>query len=891
MKRRWLFWLLFTAFIWVVITRMSEIRNLADILVQGQWEWVLVAVLLQMVYYVVLAASYQSAFWAVEVKGRLWDLLPVTFAALFVNVVAPSGSVSGMAVWADDSARRGQSAARTMAGVLLQLIADFSAFTLILIVGMVYLFIWHDLKVYEVIGAAILLGLTIGLCGILALGLWRPGLLKRLLSWLQGVMNGLARRLKRANFLEEDWAEKNATEFTEASIAIGRYPKRLALTLGIAFIGHLIDLTSLYVLFLAFHQPVTFGVLVAGYAMGILFWIVSPTPQGIGVVEGMMALVFTSLHVPSAVATTVTLAFRGLSFWLPLLVGFIILRRMKTFGAGERTLSKAWDVRLVAIVTALFGIVNVISAVTPSLLNRAAILEQFMPLVVRHGSRLAAAVAGFALLLLAGGVWRRKRMAWIATLIVLFISAVSHLIKGLDYEEALLAVALAVWLWVLRYEFHARSDQPSVWQGLRVLAMAFIFTLGYGMLGFYLLDKHYSVRFGFDDAFRQTVVMFTQFYNPGLAPTTRFGRYFADSIYFVGIITFAYAAFMLLRPVFFRQLATSTERERAEKIVSAYGRSSLARMTLLPDLAYYFSSGGSLIAYVVKGRIAVGLGDPIGPKEDLPLAIAGFKKLCEQNDWEAAFYQTLPETLAVYEAAGFRALCVGQEGVVDLHTFSIEGHSNKGLRSAYNRLSKAGYQVKFHQSPLSDELLEDLREISDEWLTMMHGSEKRFSLGWFEDDYIRNSQVAAVHNPEGWITAFANLVPEYQLNEATIDLMRRLGDVEPGTMDFLFVGLFNWAREQGYDTFDLGLSALSGVGEQSEDPVIEQILHFVYEHVNQFYNFKGLHEFKEKFHPGWSRRYLIYQGVSSLPAVWVAVVAANSGGDDFLFGSLKKPGK
>jgi phosphatidylglycerol lysyltransferase len=96
-------------------------------------------------------------------------------------------------------------------------------------------------------------------------------------------------------------------------------------------------------------------------------------------------------------------------------------------------------------------------------------------------------------------------------------------------------------------------------------------------------------------------------------------------------------------------------------------------------------------------------------------------------------------------------------------------------------------------------------------------------------------------------------------------------------MDFLFVSLFIWAREQGCAAFNLGLSALSGVGEHQEDPANERILHFVYEHIDQFYNFKGLHEFKNKFHPEWSPRYLIYPNTPSLPAVWMAVVQANSG--------------
>ena len=107
-------------------------------------------------------------------------------------------------------------------------------------------------------------------------------------------------------------------------------------------------------------------------------------------------------------------------------------------------------------------------------------------------------------------------------------------------------------------------------------------------------------------------------------------------------------------------------------------------------------------------------------------------------------------------------------------------------------------------------------------------------------------------------------------------------------MEFLFVSFFQWAKSQGYQGFNLGLSALSGVGEQADDPTIERVMHWVYEHVNQFYNFKGLHSFKEKFQPHWSPRYLIYPGLANMAQAWLAVVQANSGSTNLLTGYKSK---
>ena len=285
-----------------------------------------------------------------------------------------------------------------------------------------------------------------------------------------------------------------------------------------------------------------------------------------------------------------------------------------------------------------------------------------------------------------------------------------------------------------------------------------------------------------------------------------------------------------------------------------HGRSSLARFLLFDDKRYFFTPAGSVIGYALVGRTAVALGDPVGQQADLLPAIQAFNEHCRHNDWLPVFYQTRPDTLDLYEQAGLDSVKVGEEGIVDLQAFSLEGKAGKGLRTPFNKLTSAGYTFTVHPPPIPQALLTELRLISDEWLTTMHGSEKRFSLGWFDNDYLRAAPIGAVHAPGGWISAFVNLVPEYQLNEITVDLMRRRRETENGTMEFMFVSLFQWARAQGYQGFNLGLSSLSGLGEKPGDPALERVMHWIYQNVNQFYNFKGLHEFRQKFHPDWSPR-------------------------------------
>ncbi|MBC8444743.1 MAG: flippase-like domain-containing protein [Chloroflexi bacterium] len=359
MKRHWLLWLLTAVFFWAVVTRLTEIEELIGTLSQGRWEWVLVAAVLQIAYYAAFAALYQAAFHVVGVDSRIGELFPVVLAAVFVTAVAPSGGASAAALLVNDAARRRQSTARAAAGFLLARVANFGTFILVLIVGLIHLFLHHTLQAYQIAGAAILTGLTIVQGGLLALGLWQPERLRQVLGWVQRGLNEASCQLGRPVLLPEGWAERVTVEFGGAADAIAAHPWRLTRLLAVGLVVQLVDLVCLCALFRAFRQPVGPGVLIAGYAVGILFWIVSITPQGIGAVEGVMALAYTSLRIPAEKAVAIALAFRGLTLWLPLAIGFLVLRRLGPFSPLERAhikTAKRWGSLLLSTVLLLVAL-------------------------------------------------------------------------------------------------------------------------------------------------------------------------------------------------------------------------------------------------------------------------------------------------------------------------------------------------------------------------------------------------------------------------------------------------------------------------------------------------------------------------------------------------------
>ncbi|MCA9973716.1 MAG: lysylphosphatidylglycerol synthetase family protein, partial [Anaerolineales bacterium] len=454
--QRWLFAGLIVAFLWVIATRFAEIQRLAGTLSAGNWFWMAAAIALELAYHVGFAALFKRAFDVTDVDSSLRGLIPIAFAFLFVNTTTASGGTAGLALFVDDVRRRGGSAARATAGTLLAHAANYGMFAAILSLSLFFLYQQHDLTGLELASALILFALVAVLAGTLLLG-WRwPAALRRLLHAVQRGVNRLGGWVKRPSLLPNTWAETNAADFIEAAAAIARHPRRLGHVLLGALLVHLLHVGVLLCIFLAFDQPVTPGILLAGYTISILFMIVSPTPNGIGVVETVVPLMYSSLGVTADKGFVITFAFRGITFWIPMLIGFVLLRQLRMFRGPGRTLADSGQVRLLAVLTALMGAVNLLTAVQPTLLAPIAGLTRLSPVAVREGSRITAVLTGFILLILARGLWRHKRAAWWLTLIVLLVAVASHLLQP-DPAAALLGSLLAAYLIAQRNHFHALS--------------------------------------------------------------------------------------------------------------------------------------------------------------------------------------------------------------------------------------------------------------------------------------------------------------------------------------------------------------------------------------------------------------------------------------------------
>jgi phosphatidylglycerol lysyltransferase len=528
---------------------------------------------------------------------------------------------------------------------------------------------------------------------------------------------------------------------------------------------------------------------------------------------------------------------------------------------------------VVVVVTLGSGLVNLFSVIGPGMPERGMWLLRILPLAFLHFSRFVTLLIGFALVVSSINIYKRKRRAFKAVLGLACGSIFFHLVKGLDYEEAALSLSLVFLLLLTRRQFTVRSGPPDVRTAIVRVAVAVVVALSYGIVGFWLLDRrHFGIDFTLADAMRRTLLTVSLIGDPQLAPHTRYAHWFLDSIYLLSFAAIGYAGIALFRPVVYRFNYLPHERELATKIVSRYGRSSLDFFKLLPDKSYFFSSSGEcFLAYRVDGDFAVVLADPVGPEADIAPTVKAFSTLCEQNDWKLALYQTLPDFLSLYHDLGFKRLKIGDDAIVDLTSLTLEGRSMRKFRHRINHLEKEGVHIVRYDCPIPDDVLGQLKEVSDEWLNIPGRRERTFTVGRFVFDYIRSTPVVAAVDGSSRVQAFVNVVPSYHRSEASADLMRHRQDAPNGIMDYLFIKLFLLNKQQGYERFNLGMAPMAGFQEKEEASLQEKGVHYFFQHLNLLFSFTGLRQYKAKFATFWEPRYVVYRNVLDLPRLGIAL--------------------
>ncbi len=534
-----------------------------------------------------------------------------------------------------------------------------------------------------------------------------------------------------------------------------------------------------------------------------------------------------------------------------------------------------FPVLLVVVTTLINGLVLTFQPLFQRLAAHPRLFDMMVPYGIYHWSRSLSVAVGVTLVYLAMNLLHRKKTSWFIAVFALAFSLTIHVIRALmevrtagDATSALAGFSIFTCLanigllfWY-RKRFTVRSEPRNIHLGVAFLFVTFILAIAYGVVGFQLLaTRDFGIQFQLQDAVVRTLREFTLMGNDDLVPHTRFALWFLESLRFAGGMAGAFAVFSLFRPIEYQLRTRPAERALMSKILDQHGQDALDNYKLLPDKSYIFSaSKNCAAAYRTILDVAIHLGDPVGPADELPGFVRAYIALCHTNGWSVAFMQVSHHNVNLYKQVGLNVLKVGEDAIVDLDKFAKETKDKKDFRSRNRKLEKEGYKLEKIQPPISDELLTELQEISDEWLSLPGRRERTFSLGYFDRDQLRSDTVFVLKAPDNRKLAFVNQVRSYAPGEVSIDLMRHRNEVPNGSMDYLFVKLLVGLHSDGFKRFSLGLAALSGVGEKPDSSLEEKAVHQIYEHMNRFFSYKGLRRYKSKFDPFWEERFLVYEG-------------------------------
>lgn len=606
------------------------------------------------------------------------------------------------------------------------------------------------------------------------------------------------------------------------------------------------------------------GIYMTAIAAGLL----SNLPGGIGVFEAVLFLALPGVDRETLLGAIIV--YRLIYYVAPLMAALIALaadeahrydtRLHHAKGALAAGIRRAVTLAASGFVF-LAGVVLLASGSTPSVLDRITWIHRILPLPLLELSHLAGSVLGLALLILARGLASRLRVAYQVTVWALLAGAAASLLKGFDYEEAVVLLATAALLRASRRQFHRQGrllDQRFSLPWVIVIGTALIGALWLGIASY----RH--VPFSNE--------LWWQFSLDGDAPRS------LRAATIVVVAAIAFSVHKLLRPaapLAFENIATRGENVRA---IVAEAIDPGANAVWIGDKRLLFNEAGTaFIMYQISGRSWIALGDPVGPPATHEDLLWRYRELCDHHAGRAVFYQVTNAHLPHYIDMGMTFAKLGEDGFVDLAEFSLDGRARGDLRWARNRAAREGATFEVIRREGLSALMPQLAEVSTQWLRSKATAEKGFSLGRFSPDYLGHFDCAVVRRA-GAVVAFANLWPAPGSKTVSVDLMRYGVDAPKSVMDFLLIELMLWAKANGFERFGLGMAPLSGLESHPLASVWNKVGNLIFRNSESFYNFAGLRNYKEKFAPTWQPRYLACPTGLVVPRALFDVAVLISGG-------------
>lgn len=804
-----------------------ELRNLGPFLDQADPFWLTAGLLVTVLFIILQSGMLVHCFRSVGARLHWMLSFPLFLKRNFISTFIPGGSIASMAYLPAMLRKEPIDKHRIFqaAGV-----HGFIGILTVALVGMPVMII--GLAGNKSAGGAALAysGIVVLLVFIVALAaaMRKGGLLHRyFVKWFPGL-------------------SQQADQLFTFELSRRHFAYATLFSTGIEFTGIL----HLYIAMKAIGLPASAEAALVGYVISTLFLIISPLLRGLGAVEVSLTFILKQYGFSTVQAVEVMLLYRLFEFWLPLAAGLFAW-----LWKGKHLFMRL----LPPVMIFALGVVNIFSVLTPPIAYRVRLLREYLPVSSIHASNWLVILIGGILMVTAAFLFRGLRNAWWLALVLSGVSLFGHLTKALDYEEASLAFSVILILLITHRQYRQKSNARLLHISVITAAGTGIMILLFGTVGFHFLDqRHFGHSFTWYGSFRHAVLGLLPFDDGSLQPLTRFGHEFMVSLKVLGTGAWLFLFWTLIRPYMHREKGSGYAFEKAAFLLHEYGHSAVDHFKTGRDkLIFILEEMDAFIAYRIANGFAIVLEEPVCPEHQKIPVLMEFEKHCRIMGLIPAFYRVDAESLYYFESLRKKKLLIGQEAIMDVTGFSLEGRGAKAFRNTLNSLKNKGYACRVFKAPHPAAFLEQLRAVSDDWLEVWRRSEMVFSQGCFNEAEIREHDVIAVLNAEQVPVAFLNIVPDYTPGECTYDMIRKTADAPGGCMDALIMKLVEYAREQGLSTINLGLVPMSGIGQP--DNTAERVVKYAYEKIRRFRHYQGQREFKSKYATMWVNKYLLYE--------------------------------
>lgn len=612
---------------------------------------------------------------------------------------------------------------------------------------------------------------------------------------------------------------------------------------------------AIWILSQLFGISISFEQLFPVYIIAACAGIISMIPGGLGSFDLVFIWGMQDLHIAQEKVIVLLLFYRFGYYILPFLASIVLFVKMywekwnRTWSNLPKLIVQGFSHIVLTLMVFLSGLILLLSASVPGIMSRLRIAQEILSFPIINVSHQLSVAAGFLLLGLSRGIEYSVKRTYELTMFVLILAALFSIFKGIDYEEAIFLIIVALLLRMAKGQFYRESYVLTWGKTLFDVTLILIITSMYILIGYLNLP---SAKLEMPRRFLPYVIVdYHDLFNSALIGLV---------IAFL-ILVFGYLS---SKPKNWKFEKSKGQEQEIMSHLTEYKAKVLSHLIFLHDKYIFWNSKRNvLISFQQYADKLVILGDPIGEKRELSNAIEEFQEISDLHGFTPVFYQVSDDILPLLYGSGYAFFKLGEEAYVKLKTFSLSEHNMKDLRTLRNKFIREDYQFEIIKPPFSEDLLNELNGISNDWL--QGRSEKGFSVGFFDRDYLNKGPIALVKNQRNQILGFITIMQVYDdQNTVSIDLMRLKPNLQAGLIDFLILSLIDWAKEQGYDRFNMGMAPLANVGMSRFASLSEKVAAQIFFHGHFIYDFQGLRGFKEKYTNIWEPKYLAYRRKSSL---------------------------